>query len=330
MNRIHVLTIALLAFVVLHLLAPPVLRAEETFVTIGTGDFSGVYFPTGRAIAGMINDRRAEYGIRASAEATRGTLFNLNSLQAGNLEFGLAQADDQFFAVNGQGTWAEKGPQRELRAVLSLYGESVTLVAAVDAGIATLADLKGKRVSLGSPSSSQRQIVIDALQAAGIDADKDLVPVTTTASAAPALLQDRVIDAYFFVVGHPSESIRKALAGERRARIVEVSGPGIDRLAAEKSYYARVRLPIGRLYPGLVDASAEVETLGVLATLCTSVRVPDRVVYDLTKIVFDNLDELKRQHPALAGLTREGLREGLSAPLHPGALQFYRETGLLK
>ncbi len=307
---------------------PPELQAEETFVTIGGGDYTGVYFPTGLAMATLLNNRRHDYGIRATVEATKGTIFNINALMAGQLEFGLAQADNQYYAVNGMAAWETKGPQRELRAVCSLYRETVTLVAAEDAGIVSLADLKGKRVSLGSPSPSQRRIVIDTLQAVGLDPARDLIQVTTTASEAPALLEDHLIDAFFFVVGHPSESIRLALAGERKARMVPVSGPDIDRLVAKHSYYSTGLLHVQSLYPGTGAPDGEVATFGVLATLCTSAKIPDQVVYTLTKVIFENLAELRQQHPALSGLAREEMLKGLSAPLHAGALQYYREVGL--
>jgi hypothetical protein len=281
-------------------------------------------------MATMLNDRRHDCRIRATVEATKGTVFNVNALMAGHLEFGLVQADDQYHAVRGVDAWQAKGPQIDLRAVFSLYREVVTLVAAEDAGIRTLADLKGKRVSLGSPSPSQRRIVIETLHAVGIDPEEDLVAITTTASEAPALLKDRVIDAFFFVVGHPSESVRQALAGERKARIVPIDGPEVDGLIDRNSYYGKERLSVRTLYPEMPDSQGEVPTFGVLATLCSSARVPDRVVYILTKVVFENLDELRQQHPALASLTKQGMLEGFSAPLHPGALQYFRDAGLVK
>lgn len=321
---------ALCVIVTLLAVSPSRLQGAETFVTIGGGDYSGVYYPVGLAMATMLNDRRHDYRIRATVEATKGTVFNVNALMAGQLEFGLVQADDQYHAVRGGDAWQAKGPQTDLRAVFSLYREVVTLVAAEDAGIRTLADLKGKRVSLGSPSPSQRRIVIETLEAVGIDPEEDLVAITTTASEAPALLKDRVIDAFFFVVGHPSDSIRTALSSERRARIIPVDGPEIDRLVAGNSYYSMERVPVQAYYAQAGDKAGDVATFGVLATLCTSAKVPDRIVYDLTKVVFENLDEFRQKHPSLAALTREGMLKGLAAPLHPGAIQYFRDAGRME
>lgn len=305
-------------------------QAKEVFVTIGGGDFTGVYFPTGLAIAKMIDNKRHDYGIRATVMATVGSTFNLNTIIAGYMEFGIAQADGLYRAINGLDEWAKKGPQKELRSVFSIYNESLTLVAAVDTGINVIGDLKSKRVSLGNPGYSQRRMIIYTLEAAGFDPRKDIIPLRVNASEAPNLLQDNLIDAYFFTVGHPSETVRKALTGERKARIIPITGPGIDKLLDDKNYYTKNQLQVQMLYPGLEGTKEEVDTIGVMATLCTSSKVPDDVVYAVTKIIFENLDEFRQQHPALASLTKEGMLKGLSAPIHPGALKYFMEAGLVK
>lgn len=304
------------------------LKADEVFVTIGSGDISGVYFPAGLAIAKILDHKRPVYGIRAAVEATTGATFNLNAITAGYLEFGLTQSDYQYEAVNGLADWVAKGPQNQLRALFSLHHESVTLVAAVDSGIRALADLKGKRVSIGNPGSSQHRIVMDALEAAGLDPKRDMTVLRVMASDAPTLLQDRLIDAFFFTVGHPSEAVRMALAGERKTRIVPIRGPGIDKLIDTKPFYLKTVIPVRRLYPDADDA-VDVPTLGVVATLCTSATVPADVVYTLTKEVFENLEIFRQAHPAFHDLSKEGMLKALSAPIHPGALAYYMETGLI-
>jgi hypothetical protein len=277
----------------------------------------------------MINGKREEYGIRATAEPTRGSIYNVNAIVAGTLEFGLVQSDVQHDAVNGLAGWADKGSRTELRSVFSLHRETVCLVAAVDAGINTLADLKGKRVNLGNPRSGQYRNAIDALSSAGLDPDRDISAEKVKAIDAPLLLQDRRIDAFFCTLGHPSKTLMQAASGARKVRFIPIAGPGIDRLISEKRYYAKAVVPVREFYPGAENAG-DVETFGVIATLCTASRVPDRVVYLLTKELFDNFDHFTRQHPALSGLSRGRTLEGLSAPLHPGALKYFRETGLLK
>jgi len=148
------------------------------------------------------------------------------------------------------------------------------------------------------------------------------------AADAPSLMQDKRIDAYFFTVGHPSETIQKALSIDRKVRIIPISGPDIDRLVAEKSYYTQVTIPVTRLYPW-VDDQPDVPTMGVLAALCTSSRVSEDLVYAVTKEIFENLEMFRLQHPAFYDLSQEGMLKGLSAPLHPGALRYYKETGLM-
>jgi hypothetical protein len=309
--------------------APVMPQAETVFVTIGSGDFTGVYFPTGLAIAKMINKKRSQSGIRAAVESTRGSVFNLNAIMAGYLEFGLAQSDKQYEAVKGLTEWAQKGPQKELRAVFSIHHESLCLVAAVDADINTLTDLKGKKVNLGEPGSGQYRNAIDALQAVGISPKNDIDVEKVKASEAPVLLQEKRIDAFFYTVGHPSETLQNATAGERKVRFIPITGPAIDQMIADKSYYTPTTVPVARFYPDAQDA-VDVKTFGVIATLCTSSSISDHVVYTLTKEIFDNFAEFKSQHPALGDLTKQDMLNGLSAPLHPGANKYFREAGLLR
>lgn len=304
--------------------AIPGCGSEYRFVTIGTGGMTGLYYPTGGRIAEMVNAKQAEYGIRCTVESTGGSVFNVNAIMGGDMEFGIAQSDRQFQAVKGLAEWKDRGPQEDLRAVFSIHPESVTLVVAVDAGINKLEDLKGKRVNIGNPGSGQRQNAIDALEAAGIDFGKDLQAEHVKASDAPGLLQDNRIDAFFYTVGHPSGAIKEATAGVRKVLIVPLVDT--EKLLAKHPYYASAVIPI-RHYPSAKNEE-DVPTFGVKATLVTSAKVPEDVVYAVTKEVFENLEEFRKVHPAYEGLTRESMLEGLSAPIHPGAMRYFREVGL--
>ena len=300
-------------------------QAETKFVTIGTGGITGVYYPTGGAISRVINQKREEYGIRCTVEATGGSVYNVNAVMSGDLDFGIVQSDRQYQAWNGMAEWKEKGPQKDLRAVFSIHPESVTLVAAEDSGITSIQDLKGKRVNIGNPGSGQRQNSIDALTAAGIDYEKDLHVEQVKAAEAPGLLQDGRIDAFFYTVGHPSGAIKEATAGKRKVRIIPIVGT--DALIAKFPYYAPATIPV-KFYPGAANTE-DVPTFGVKATFVTSSKVPDDVVYAITKEVFDNLENFKKLHPAYEVLTKKEMLQGLSAPLHPGAVKYYREAGLM-
>ena len=304
--------------------APAPAQAKTTFVTIGTGGITGVYYPTGGAIAKIVNKKRKKYGIRCTVESTGGSVFNVNAIMSGDLEFGVVQSDRQYQAINGLAEWKDKGPQKDLRAVFSIHPESITLVAAEDAGIKTILDLRGKTVNIGNPGSGQRQNSIDALSAVGIDWKKDIKAESVKASEAPGLLQDGRLDAFFYTVGHPSGAIKEATAGKRKVRFVAITG--VEKLLAKYPYYAKAFVPV-KLYPGATNKE-DVPTFGVKATFVTSAKVPDNVVYAITKEVFDNFDKFKKLHPAYQVLTKKGMLEGLSAPIHPGAMKYYKEVGL--
>ncbi len=307
-------------------MAATAVQAKTQFVTIGTGGITGVYYPTGGAIAKMVNKKKKEYGIRATVESTGGSVFNVNAVMNGDLEFGVVQSDRQYQAINGLAEWEEKGPQKDLRAVFSIHPESVTLIASVDSGATDIADLKGKIVNIGNPGSGQLQNSIDAFSTIGVDVEKDITAEGVKASEAPGLLQDGRIDAFFYTVGHPNGAIKEATSGARKVRFVSISN--VADLIKAHPYYAKSVVPV-ELYPG-AENEADVPTFGVKATLVTSAKVPDEAVYAITKEVFENFEEFKGLHPAYSTLTKESMLEGLSAPLHPGAEKYYKEAGLLK
>ncbi|QTA79518.1 TRAP transporter, receptor protein [Desulfonema limicola] len=329
MKKSFIIGLALIfGFIVFMGTYPADVQAKTTFVTIGTGGITGVYYPTGGAIAKIVNQKRKEYGIRATVESTGGSVFNVNAIMAGDLEFGVVQSDRQYQAVKGLAEWKDSGPQKDLCAVFSIHPESVTLVASVDSGIKNIQDLKGKRVNIGNPGSGQRQNSIDALTAVGLNFETDLKAEGVKAAEAPGLLQDGRLDAFFYTVGHPSGAFKEATAGATKVTFVTIDGPGINKLISEKPYYAKSFIPID-LYPGAVN-EGNVDTFGVKATFVTSAKVPENVVYAVTKEVFENFEEFKKLHPAYQVLTKEGMLEGMSAPIHPGAMKYYKEAGLMK
>jgi TRAP transporter TAXI family solute receptor len=328
MKRLFVVTLALVfGIALLAGMGPFETKAEAKtiFVTIGTGGITGVYYPTGGAIAKMVNKKRKEYGIRATVESTGGSVFNINAIMSGDLDFGVAQSDRQYQAVQGIADWKDKGPQKDLRAVFSIHPETVDLIAAVDANINTLADLKGKRVNIGNIGSGYRKNAIDALEANGLDFNKDFHAESLKAAEAPGLIQDGRLDAAFYTVGHPSGYYKEATAGVRKVKFVPIEN--IDSLLAKYPYYAKAVTLVTKFYPGAKN-DADVPTFGVKATFVTSAKVPDNVVYAIVKEVFDNFESFKKLHPAYAGLTKQNMLEGLSAPFHPGALKYYKEVGL--
>lgn len=316
--------IAVLMLLVITMGAPAFARQ---FVTIGTGGVTGVYYPTGGAISRMINQKAKQYNIKATVESTAGSVYNINAVLSGDLEFGVAQSDRQFQAINGMAEWSETGAQKDLRAVFSIHPESITLIASVASGIQAVGDLVGKRVNIGNPGSGQLQNSKDILQAYRIDLDQ-IKAEQVKAVEAPGLLQDEKIDAFFYTVGHPNGNIKEATSGRIKVRIVPIKGKGIDALLTKYPYYANAIIP-KKFYPS-ADNEGDVDSIGVKATFVTSKNLDQNIVYAITKEVFDNLDDFKKLHPAYAVLTEENMLKGLSAPIHKGALKYYRETGLVK
>lgn len=299
----------------------------RTFVTIGTGGVTGVYYPTGGAISRMVNKKSKQYGIKATVESTAGSVYNINAVLTGDLEFGVAQSDRQFQAYNGLAEWAKAGPRKNLRSVFSIHPESITLIAAASNKVQSVSGLKGKRVNIGNPGSGQLQNSKDVLEAAGISLS-DIHAEQVKAVEAPGLMQDEKIDAFFYTVGHPNGNIKEATSGRISVSIVPIAGKGIDRLLQKYPYYAKSTIP-QKFYPNAAN-KADIPSIGVKATFVTSSHVDEAIVYAITKEVFENLDEFKKLHPAYSLLTRQNMLQGLSAPIHMGALKYYREAGLIK
>lgn len=302
---------------------------KRIFVTIGTGGVTGVYYPAGGAISKMVNKKFKEYGIKMTVESTGGSVYNINAVLSGDLDFGICQSDRQYEAWYGLAEWKNKGPQKNLRSVFSLHPESITLVASVKSGIKSVADLKGKRVNLGNPGSGQLQNSKDILKAFGISL-KDITPEYVKAVEAPGLLQDGRIDAFFYTVGHPNGNIKEATSGRIKVRIVPISGPAVDKLLKSHPYYAKAEIPVKEFYPMAANTQKDVWTVGVKATVVTSKKEPANIVYAITKEVFENLDTFKKLHPAFEILTKKNMLEGMTAPIHRGALKYYKESGLIK
>lgn len=304
------------------LIAPAAGVAEE-FITIGTGGVTGVYYPTGGAICRLVNKGRKEHGVRCSVESTGGSVYNINTIRAGELEFGVAQSDWQYHAYHGTSKFEEAGAFEGLRAVFSVHPEPFTLVARADAGISSFEDLKGKRVNIGNPGSGQRGTMDVVLEAMGWTVEDFAVASELKSSEQAAALCDNQIDAMIYTVGHPSGSIKEATTSCDSV-LVNVTGEAIDHLIADNSFYRTATIP-GGMYRG---SDEDVTTFGVGATFITSATVSDEAVYQVVKSVFDNFEDFKQLHPAFANLKPEEMvSDGLSAPLHPGAAKYYKEKG---
>lgn len=299
--------------------------ADQTFVTIGTGGVTGVYYPAGGAIARLVNKNKAETGIRASVESTGGSVYNVNAIAAGELDLGVAQSDIQYQAFHGTGKFAEQGANPELRAVFSLHPEPYTVVARKDSGIKNFTDLAGKRFNVGNPGSGSEATTMVVLDAMGWDKSKFKLASQLKPSEQSTALCDNKVDAITYTVGHPNGSIKEATTSCESV-LVTVDGPAIEKLIAAHDYYRTATIPGGMYRNNPEDTM----TFGVGATFVSSSAVPEEVIYTVVKSVFENFDDFKKLHPAFNNLKKEEMiKDGLSAPLHAGAIKYYKEAGLM-
>jgi len=325
--RVSVCTAAFAAAFMATATLPQVASAQQQkFITIGTGGVTGVYYPAGGAICRLVNRDRAKHGLRCSVESTGGSVANVNLLKSSEIEFGVAQSDVQYNATKGMAQFQKDGAMSDLRAVFALHPEPFTVVARKEANITKFEDFKGKRFNVGNPGSGTLASMNELLGAMGWKmSDFGLASELRPDEHGPALC-DGKIDGFFYAVGHPSANIQDptTICG---AKLVPLTGAAVDKLVKDKPYYAVATIP-GGMYPNNPQPTA---TFGVQATIVSSAKVPADVVYTVVKTVFDNLDEFKKLHPALSHLKPEDMiKNGLSAPLHEGAVKYYKEKGWIK
>jgi TRAP transporter TAXI family solute receptor len=297
--------------------------AQDKFVTIGTGGQTGVYYVVGQSICKFVNRDTAKTGIKCTAPSTGGSIDNLNAIRAGSRGVGVAQSDWQYNAYNGTSKFADQGPFKDLRAVFSVHPEPFTVVARADSGIKTFEDLKGKRVNVGNPGSGQRGTMEVLMEAMGWKMSDFKLASELKAAEQSAALCDNNVDAIVYTVGHPNGSIQEA-STSCDAIVVPVTGAVVDKLVSDNAFYAKATIP-GGMYKG---TDADVETFGVRATFVASAQTDPEIIYQVVKAVFENFDRFKKLHPAFANLDpKEMISAGLSAPLHEGAVRYYKEKG---
>ena len=299
--------------------------AQQKFISIGTGGVTGVYYPTGGAICRLVNRGRKKHGIRCSAESTGGSIYNINTIRNGELEFGVAQSDWQYHAYNGTSKFKDKGAFKKLRAVFSVHAEPVTIIARQDSGINNITDFKGKRVNIGNPGSGTLGTYEVIEKAMGWKRGDLKLSAQMKSSETAKAVCDGKIDAYFWLVGHPSALTQESIAS-CATKLVNAQAPAIDKLVADNPYY-----PVATIPAGMYNNKEDIKTFGVGATFVTSSDVPEKVVYTVVSGVFENFDNFKKLHPAFKHLkAEEMIKDSLSAPLHAGAAKYYKEKGWLK
>jgi TRAP transporter TAXI family solute receptor len=303
------------------------LAQTQAFFRIGTGGTSGTYYPIGGLIANAISATgpNGVPGLVSTAISSNGSVANINAIQSGAAESGFSQSDVAFWAHSGTGLYDGKPKVEDLRLIATLYPETLHVVARADAGIKSIADLKGKRVSIDEPGSGT---IVDArivLSAFGLT-EKDIEPEYLKPGPSGEKMRDGALDAYFFVGGFPAGAVTE-LAASTGITLVPVSGPEVDKMLEEYKFFSRNTVP-AETYKGV----GETETISVAAQWVTSAKQPDDLVYEITKSLWSDGTRaaLDAGHAKGKQITLENAVTNLGIPLHAGAERFYKESGALK
>jgi TRAP transporter TAXI family solute receptor len=305
--------------------ASPSAFASERLVTIGTAGVTGVYYPAGGAICRLVNRSRKDHGVRCAVESTGGSINNLEMIRKGELELGVVQSDLLFNAYNGTDIFADVGADKNLRILFFLHSEPFTVVARKDSKIETFEDLKGKRVSLGMPGSGGRATMEELMRAYGWTNKSFAKVVDAKSNDMVDALCGNKVDAVVYSGGHPNGAIQQ-LTTACETRLVEVSGPVINKLIADYPFYASATIP-GGMY---AHNNKDIQTFGVKAVLVASKDLDDSIVNLIVKSTFDNLDNFKTLHPVFASFeAKRMVKDTDIAPFHPGALKYFKEKRLI-
>ena len=309
--------------------SPAEAQSKKTFISIGTGGPTGVYFVVGQAICRLVHKAAAEgrktgrkHGIRCSAPSTGGSTYNIGQIRQGELDFGIAQSDWQYHAYNGSSKY--KGNAfKKLRAVFSVHPEPYQIIVGKGTGIKSWADLKGKRFNIGNPGSGQRGTTEVLMEKYGTKKSDFKIATELTSTEQSKALCDGKIDAYGYTVGVPNAGVSIATDG-CGAKIINLMTSVEKGLVDANPFYAFATIPKGTYK----TTDADVTTFGVMATFVTSADVKEKVVYEVVRAVFENLDDFRKLHPAFKNLDpKKMIKNALSAPLHPGAVKYYKEKG---
>jgi len=308
---------------------PVAAQSEQTLINIGTAGITGSFWATGGQICNLLNRSRKSEGhsVRCTVESTAGSVSNLRALRAGDLDLALAQSNLEYHSYHGSGPFADAGKHEDLRFIMSFTTNRMHVVARADAGIETMADLKGKRVNTGNPGSGTEATVYMLFDYYGIDPEKDLALDSKLPSREQSkALCDGKIDAYLYPTAVPVATIEEA-ANTCDVVFISMEGPELDKLLADKAYFGKVNIPAGS-YRGL---DRDVVTFGYAAALLTTKDLPEQAGYYLAKAVMNGFEKFKQTAPMFGLMERQSsVSFGKHVPYHAGAERYYRETGLVK
>jgi TRAP transporter TAXI family solute receptor len=295
----------------------------QQFFRIGTGGTAGTYYPVGGMIANAVSQPGK---IIATAQASNGSLANVNAIAGGSMEAGLTQSDVATWAFTGTGAFEGKPKVADLRMIANLYPESIHLVVKKGSGIRSVADLKGKRVALDEPGSGTLINARMVLAAYGVK-ESDIKPDYIKPNQAGDKLKDGSLDAFFFVGGAPAGAIAELASSGTGIELVPLAGAPIDALRKSSPYFA-----VDNIAAGTYKDVAAVQTLAVGAQLVTSAKMDTETIYQITKAMYSDATQktLAAGHAKGKFITKENAVLAVGIPFHPGAEKFYKEVGLLK
>lgn len=300
----------------------PAIAEDPVNITLSTGSVSGVYYPTGGAICRVLNKSQRQHHIRCTVTSSEGSLLNIQRLQDKSADVAIVQSDIQQHAYNGDEEFATSGPMPQLRALFSLYTEAFTIVARADSGIQNLYDLQQKKVDIGNPGSGERVSMDHLMTATGWTKDSFTYVSELKADDRAQALCDGKIDAFVYMVGHPSGVLREA-TNSCDTKLISVPTAVTETLLKTYPEYATVTIP-GGLYHG---NDVDIHSFGVTATLLTTDSLDEDVAYEIVKSTMENLLQLERTHQALKNLVPEKMaHSGITVPLHRGAMRYYQEA----
>ena len=287
-------------------------------MTMGTGGTAGTYYGYGGVLGQYIMNNA---GINVTVVSTDGSKANIQGIDAGNYQLGTVQSDVMAYAWDGVRAFEEEGKVSSFRTVAGLYAEAVQLVT-MDPAIKSVADLKGKSVSIGAPGSGVYFNAVDVLAAAGMT-EKDIKAQYQSFADSADALKDGKIDAAFIVAGPPTPAITE-LCTTNDAYLVPIDGDVAKKLMETNSFYTEHLIPAGT-YKGQDE---DVKTVTVKATLIVSADASEDDVYALTKAIFDNIDAITKENAKGAELSIENATAGMTVPFHAGAAKYLAEQGV--
>ena len=288
-------------------------------MAMGTGSPTGTYYAYGGILSRYMKDKA---GIDVTAVSTGGSKDNIQGVDIGDYQLGTVQSDVMHYAWNGTRSFAEDGKITTFRTIAGLYAEAVQLVT-TNPNIKSVADLKGKKVSIGAPGSGVYFNAMDVLAAAGLK-EKDIDPQYQNFDESADALKDGKIDAAFIVAGAPTPAITELCMTNNNVRIVPIDGAIAEKLMKDNTFYSVYKIPAGTY----ANQDAEVTTVTVKATLIVSADASEDDVYNLTKAIFDNIEAITKEHAKGAELSLENATTGLTVPFHAGAAKYFKEKGI--